>query len=108
MKHIIRIEGREFSIDSELPITHVLLGQRNEEEYRPEVEPLRVSTGQVNDEERAALKKFGWDRVNGYFQLKPLAWGTSETDAETYRTLFPEPEWTGLKVAKVHESIVYA
>lgn len=100
MKHWIQLpnQARQAVCNSELPVTHCLVGRRDDLPQRPDDELLK----KINDvklvkgtspEERAEVARYRWDKAHGHYGLRALGWCASEVDAETLKGSFPAPEW---------------
>lgn len=109
MRHIIHIGAKQFRNESEVPYTHVLIGQRDKEHFRPNIEQKRISLvgprqdgiAPLTEDEKITLMQFSRDEIEGRFAIKPLIWCASEGEAEAAMPDFPAPEWINLSVAPV-------
>ena len=97
MKKFINLEGRQQCCDTELPITHVLVGKRNLEWNAPSKEVRDRIAKNVNDstqEERVVYA--AWVHAvneHGKYTLSALAWAGSAGEAEAMKERFIAPEW---------------
>ena len=111
MKFTIQLPGeaRGASINTMLPITHCLVGKRDDAFEKPDDELLRRTSLIIRgakrpktEEEVAAAEQDASDRVTaaqyrfrkskGFYALQALAWGTLE-ECESNKSKFPAPEW---------------
>lgn len=102
MRHILYLNGQTFYHDSELPrCEYVVIGQRDEAHFKPDIDPVKIATGKLTNDEFEAVATFKGDAMNGKFAVKPLSWEATLEAAETAKASFPGPEWTNLKIVPV-------
>lgn len=107
MRHVHHFQGRQFREDSEIPKTHVVIGQRHDPlaDTRPPADMAKLSA-----EEVAARQEYTFKLTHGWFAMKTLAWATSAEDAAALAARFPEPEWIHVRVLELTpaDTIQYA
>lgn len=100
MKHTINLSGRLQSTDSELPITHCLVGRRSEQFDAPPKELLDRAVSPkpeppLTSEESMQVRiyKEAFIDGRGKYALNALAWVESEEDGKALKARFSDPEW---------------
>jgi len=97
MKKFINLEGRQQCCDTELPVTHVLVGKRDMEWNAPPQKVRDRIAKNVNDstQEERVIYAAWVHAVNhqGKYALSALVWSESRDEAEAMKSKFPEPEW---------------
>lgn len=109
MKLNINIDGRLQSCHSELPLTHVLIGQRSPAFEAPSQDLIdRAREGKkITSEESVELRAWIYTiEVDKKYSVHALAWVESEEQAEAIKSRFPEPQWQqdSLQVVPVERS----
>lgn len=90
----------EQAINSQLPITHCLIGQRDASFERPSDEVfaradiLRRTPGDdLTPEERLSVINYRTRRARSHYALTALGWVESEAAGEKLQKRFKAPEW---------------
>lgn len=108
MKHTINLSGRLQSTDSELPVTHCLVGRRSEAFGAPPKELLERSVSPkpeppLTSEEvvQVRIYKEAFIDGKGKYSLNALVWVESEEAGEKMKSRFSEPEWDQASLALI-------
>lgn len=101
MKHVIYLNGTEYTYDGELPCTHAVIGQRDIAKERPTFERAIGLT----DEQQTALAKFAHNATSGRYTVKPLEWCEDEAEAEALSARFQGEGWINVRIVPVNAVI---
>jgi hypothetical protein len=94
MRHSITFDsGRQAVCNSALPITHCLVGKRNDAFERPDEKFLApgMTRNQMSDKEFTALRAYVFAKNKGKYVIQALAW--TEGEDEAIKSRFADPEW---------------
>jgi len=97
MKHELYLDGKSFTLDGELPCTHVVIGQRDIEKERVEAPP----PDNRDTELLARRSKFVHDEIGGRYALRPLEWAKDTKEAEKLAKQFAKKGWINVKILPV-------
>ncbi len=112
MRKTIYIDGRQYRHDSEVPKSHVIIGQRDEAREHPRFIKTKVVDGKevefeatkvedLTDDEWQTIHDFTIALTSGRFRLKPLDWAGSSEEAVEKSKQFPTPEWINVKIYSI-------
>lgn len=104
-------DGRKFSVDGEIPYSHIVMGQRDEEAARKQIPETRGKTNRdFSAQELADIAKFTYDSTHGWYAFKPLAWASSEDEANALAEKFKADNWINVEVKQINQqhTIKYA
>lgn len=93
--------GRKFITDSELKLTHIVFGQRDEKPEKEKLAPKEKVN--LSPEERVAVARFVSDLTLGWYAMKPMAWCGSEEEANTTTEKFKANGWINVEVKKINQ-----
>lgn len=96
--HLTLPSGRRQSIDTQLEITHALLGHRDIERDRPDIPKVAVTP-----EQHAAALQFALKRRAGRYEVNVLEWLTAGDDREAAKARWPAPEWIDLEIVPAYK-----
>jgi len=95
--------GRKFITDSELSLTHIVLGQRNKAKDKEALGDVFQKTHtDLSPEEYAALLKFTEYSNRGWYSMKPIAWCGSEEEANAVADKFKVDGWINIEVKEIN------
>jgi len=99
MKHVIYLNGTEYTYDGEIACTHVVMGQRDIAKERPAFERATTNEHQIE------LAKFAHDATSGRYSIKPLEWCEDEAEANAFVTRFQAEGWINVSIVPVNDVI---
>lgn len=105
MRHIYyHRDGTRENFDGRIECSHVLLGQRNEEHYRP---PAPRDPKNLTPDEKVATLRHNREKVRGRFAECVLEWCEDEAEAKRLMKRFKEPEFINLRIDRVSQKVGY-
>lgn len=103
-EYIVYFDGRQCSCDSQKPLTHVLLGKRDESKEALPEGLMEKPSNQLTPEEREQLFAFTKKKVRqGRYETQVLDWFASEEAAEAGKAEWPDH--LDFKVQKINSVI---
>ena len=102
MTHIVYFDGRAANCDSQRKLTHVLIGRKNEEKFRPEERLFTTPSHLLTPEENKTMLQFSHDKIRfGEYELHVLDWFENESDASESIAKWSE-DYIEVRVQKIN------
>ena len=112
MKHLIYFDGKEHSVTTERPYTHVVIGQRDQKREREaaKIDELQALTHtKLTQEQWVFLEHWTREAGQGRYALRVLDWTESEDAARMSSICFYNSGWINVEVReKADKTIPYA
>ena len=103
--------GIKFQIDTELEMTHVVMGQRDQQSDEKNLPDTKGKTEKdFTPDQLVEIAKFKAKCQNGWYAFKPLAWATSIEEANAYIEKFTNEGRINVVVDQIDQSntLIYA